>query len=200
MKSTSRRLKPIALSTATSLVRSRIDIAIELPATQSSEKTTARLMMRIIPLMSPSISSNILPNASSVWVRVGKSLLRYFSSISLHKRRHVVGILAPDEDHARIARNARARGPERIARAGAEHGLLQRLVEVVPANEAHPQVAVRRPVVDAPDREVQVDRVGSPFERQHVADLELLFVGQLSADHAAVLVFLERLELVRLAS
>ena len=63
--------KPIALRTATSVVRSRIDIAIELPATHSSEKTTARPMMRIMPRKSPSISSNILPNASSVCVRVG---------------------------------------------------------------------------------------------------------------------------------
>ena len=75
--------KPIALSTATSVVRSRIDIAIALPATQSSEKTTARPMTRIIPFRSPIISSNILPKASSVCVRVGKSLLRYMSSIAL---------------------------------------------------------------------------------------------------------------------
>ena len=40
--------------------------------------------MRIIPFRSPSISSNILPKASSVWVRVGKSLLRYSSSMLLH--------------------------------------------------------------------------------------------------------------------
>ena len=40
-------------------------------------------MTRIIPLRSPIISSNILPKASSVWVRVGKSLLRYRSSIAL---------------------------------------------------------------------------------------------------------------------
>ena len=69
-------LNPIALSTATSVVRSRIDIAIELPATNNSEKTTAVEIQKIMPLRSPIISSNILPNASSVCVRVGKSLFR----------------------------------------------------------------------------------------------------------------------------
>ena len=60
--------------------------------------------------------------------------------------------------------------------------LLERLVEVVQADQAHPQVAVARAVVDAADREVQVDRVGVALERQRVADLELLVVGELPAD------------------
>ena len=41
----------------------------------SGKKTTARPMLRIIPRRSPNISANIRLNASSLWVRVGVSLL-----------------------------------------------------------------------------------------------------------------------------
>ncbi len=75
----------------------------------------------------------------------------------------------------------------------------QGLVEVVEVEEAHPQVAVARAVVDPPDRQVQVDRVDVALERERIADLQLLVVGELAADHAAVLVLLERLQAGRRA-
>src|SRR5262249_31932334 len=83
-KSTRFLLKPTAFTSATSLVRSRLDIAMTLPATHRREKTSARPIARIMSFMSPSISSTTLPKASSTRVRVGKSLLRYRSSIFLH--------------------------------------------------------------------------------------------------------------------
>ena len=73
---------------------------------------------------------------------------------------------------------------------------LQPLVEVLPVEEAHPAVAVGGAVVDPPDRQVEVERVEVALERQRVADLELPVLGELAADDAAGLVFLERLELV----
>ena len=79
-------------------------MAIELPATQRSENTTARPMMRIIPFKSPSISSNILPNASSVWVRIGIIAVPIAVVDALAQHGHVIGGLALDEDHARVAR------------------------------------------------------------------------------------------------
>ena len=49
-RSTRPRRNPMAFSTATSVVRSRIDMAMALPATSDSEKTTARPMLRMIRL------------------------------------------------------------------------------------------------------------------------------------------------------
>ena len=88
----------------------------------------------------------------------------------------------------------RAAGGRRRARAG--HDPLEEFVEIVEAHQAHPQVAVGRPVVDARDREVQVDRIGVTLQGQLRADCELLVLGELAADHAAVFVFLKLLELV----
>ena len=73
---------------------------------------------------------------------------------------------------------------------------LQRLVEVVVVEQAHPQVAVGRAVVDGPDRQVHVDRVDVALEGQRIADLQVPSLASLRPIDAAVLVRLEGRELV----
>jgi hypothetical protein len=71
----------MARSTASSRVRSRSDMAMALPATQTSEKTTARAVLRTKACTLPSISVNICWNDSSVMARTGESELANSSSI-----------------------------------------------------------------------------------------------------------------------
>ena len=73
--------------------------------------------------MSPSISSNILPNASSVWVRVGKSLLRYMSSICLQSGAMSSAVLHLMKIMPALPETRGAGRPQR-ARAGSKTALL----------------------------------------------------------------------------
>src|SRR5262249_39356283 len=75
------RVKPSVLSTATSRVRSRIDIAIVFADTSNVANTTAEQMLRMNALTLPIIATNSRPNAFSLSALVGCGEFRNMSSI-----------------------------------------------------------------------------------------------------------------------
>src|SRR5689334_5801097 len=81
--STPCRVKPKVLSTATSRVRSRIDIAIVFAETSNVAKTTAEQMLRMKAFTLPIMATNSSPNAFSLSVFVGCGELRNISSTAL---------------------------------------------------------------------------------------------------------------------
>ena len=153
------RPKPMAFRTAISPTRSRTHIAIEFPVTQMSEASMARAMLRIIPRTSPIASEKLRPNSSSDWLRTGDSLLAYRLSMAMASgARSVARLHFEIEPAARIT--------------GACGGLLgEDLVEIIPSKDAHSTIAILRAVVEAADREIEIDRVGVTLKRKAVADL-----------------------------
>ena len=73
-------MKPRVFSTATSRVRSRIDIAIVLAETNNVAKTTAEQILRMNAFTLPIMATNSSPNAFSLSVFVGWGELRNMSS------------------------------------------------------------------------------------------------------------------------
>ena len=64
-------MKPNVFSTATSRVRSRIDIAMVLADTSNVAKTTAEQMLRMNAFTLPIMATNSSPNAFSLSALVG---------------------------------------------------------------------------------------------------------------------------------
>src|SRR5579863_8030185 len=94
--STPRLVKPSVFSTATSRVRSRMDIAIVLAETSNVAKTTAEQMLRMKAFTLPIIATNSSPKAFSLSALVGCGELRNISSIS------VAILLTSDGEAARM--------------------------------------------------------------------------------------------------
>jgi len=76
------RVKPIVFSTATSRVRSRMDIAMVLPETKRIVNTEADAITRMNAYTFPSMARKLSPNAFSVSVRVGSGALANIASTS----------------------------------------------------------------------------------------------------------------------
>ena len=89
--STTRSPKPTVLSTASSPVRSRTEMAMVLPVTSSSVKNTTMPMARIRNSMFPICFTNEAMKAASVWVRVSQAEFANPSSMAL---RHLDAVRA----------------------------------------------------------------------------------------------------------
>src|SRR6266480_3778168 len=83
MHNTVCRVKPSVFRTATSRVRSRIDIAIVFAETSKVAKTTAKQILRMKALTLPIMATNSRPNAFSLSAFVGWGELRNMSSIEV---------------------------------------------------------------------------------------------------------------------
>src|SRR6478672_4117603 len=81
--STPRLVKPSVFKTATSRVRSRIDIAMVLADTNSVANTTAEQMLRMKAFTLPIIATNSSPKAFSLSDLVGCGELRNMSSTAV---------------------------------------------------------------------------------------------------------------------
>ncbi len=79
-------MNPKVLSTATSRVRSLIDIAIVLAETSKVANTTAKQMLRIKAFTLPIMATNSRPNAFSLSALVGWGEFRNMSSTVLATR------------------------------------------------------------------------------------------------------------------